>query len=79
MPDPAEIVDKAAERAMKRLANGEGHYQEIDGVLIPPRTSYERLERQFQSNDQTEAQSTDRRMRGEGGAGLRRGGPDPRP
>jgi hypothetical protein len=36
-PDPAEIIDKAAERAMTSLANGEGHYQEVDGVLIPPR------------------------------------------
>jgi hypothetical protein len=36
-PDPAEIIDKACERAMRRLANGEGHYQEMDGVLIPPR------------------------------------------
>jgi len=33
--DPAEIIDKACERAMRRLANGEG-YEEIDDVLIPP-------------------------------------------
>ncbi len=37
-PDPEEVVDKAAERAKRSLATGEGHYQEIDGVLIPPRT-----------------------------------------
>lgn len=36
-PDPAEVVDKACERAMRQLADGEGHYQEIDGVLTPPR------------------------------------------
>jgi hypothetical protein len=38
-PDPAEIVDKACERAMRSLAN-ENHYQEIGGVLIPPRAGY---------------------------------------
>ena len=35
-PNAAEIVDKAAERAKQSLANEHGHYQEIDGVLIPP-------------------------------------------
>ena len=37
-PDPAEIIDKAADRAKRSLASGEGHYRDVGGVLIPPRT-----------------------------------------
>jgi hypothetical protein len=34
-PDPAEIIDKAAERAMRSLEN-ESYYREVGGVLLPP-------------------------------------------